>query len=264
MRYIPAAKHGGTQTHVTRIVIHGTVSPCVRGGAASVARYFQTPGAGGSAHYVVDPGEVVRCLAEDVIAWHAPPNTGSVGVELCDPQTGPDSRWGDDNHEAMLRLAAALVRDIAKRWDVPLRRLTVADVRAGKRGICGHVDVSKAFHQSDHTDPGTGFPWNHFMKLVTGEDDDMPSAKEIADAVYERLTGTVTKDVWAAREKLLDVGQKLDPRTAIRQVWAYAKGSYNRLGAIAKQLDEQAAELKALREEIAELRNGGAGTPPAS
>nr|WP_240971240.1 peptidoglycan recognition family protein [Microbispora sp. CL1-1] len=169
MKDIRAAKHGGTQNSVTRIVIHGTVSPCQRGGAVNVAHYFQTPGAGGSAHYVVDPGEVVRCLAETTVAYHAPPNTGTIGVELCDPQKGAASRWGDDDHEAMLRLAADLVRRIAQRWDVPLRRLTVADVKAGKRGICGHVDVSKAFHQSDHTDPGDAFPWGHFMALVCGE-----------------------------------------------------------------------------------------------
>ncbi|MBP2704383.1 CHAP domain-containing protein [Microbispora sp. RL4-1S] len=97
------------------------------------------------------------------------------------------------------------------------------------------------------------------------EGEDMPSAKEIADEVYERLTGTVTKDVWAAREGLLDPGQKLDPRTFFRQAWAYGKGAFNRLGEVLKRLDEQAAELKALREEVAELRSGDApAEPPAA
>jgi len=251
VKTIQAAKHGGTQTHVTRIVIHGTVSPCVRGGAVNVARYFQTPAAGGSAHYVVDPGEVVRCLAETTVAYHAPPNTGSIGVELCDPQQGPASRWADDNHEAMLRLAAALVRDIAARWDVPLRRLTVAEVRAGARGICGHVDVSRAFGQSDHTDPGTGFPWAHFMQLVTGEDD-MPSAKEIADAVYDRFTHTVPEDVWAAREGILTAGQKIDPRTAFRQIWAYTKDGYARDREILAQLGALSATVKTLADALAQ------------
>ncbi|MGI5493780.1 peptidoglycan recognition protein family protein [Microtetraspora malaysiensis] len=170
MKHVQAVKHGGRQAQVTRIVIHATVSPCVRGGAQAVARYFQSRGAGGSAHYVVDPGEVVRCVTEDVVAYHAPPNTGTIGVELCDPQKGPASRWKDDDHEAMLVRAARLVRQIAARWDVPLRRLSVAEVRAGKRGICGHVDVSKAFGQTDHTDPGDGFPWNRFMELVLDEE----------------------------------------------------------------------------------------------
>ncbi|GII86596.1 hypothetical protein Ssi03_45860 [Sphaerisporangium siamense] len=175
MKYVQAGKHGGTQTSVSRIVIHATVSPCVRGGATSVARYFQSRGAGGSAHYVVDPGEIVCCLKEDVVAYHAPPNTGSIGIELCDPQRGPASRWEDADHQEMLRLAADLVRRVAARWDVPLRRLTVADLRAGRHGICGHVDVSRAFGQTDHSDPGYGFPWTQFMALVQGADQ-MPAA----------------------------------------------------------------------------------------
>lgn len=166
MRFVQAARHGGSQTSVTRIVIHATVSPCVEGGARAVARYFQSAGAGGSAHYTVDPGEVVASVRESVVAYHAPPNTGSIGIELCDPQKGPASRWGDDSHQAMLRRAAVLVRQVAARWDVPLRRLTVEQVRAGKRGVCGHVDVSNAFGQTDHSDPGRGFPWDEFMHLV--------------------------------------------------------------------------------------------------
>lgn len=169
MRFVQAAKHGGSQTTVARIVIHATVSPCKRGGARSVAAYFQSAGAGGSAHYIVDPGETVACVREETVAYHSPPNTGSIGVELCDPQKGPSARWADDDHEAMLLRAALLVREIASRWDVPLTRLTVAQVKAGKHGICGHVDVSNAFHQTDHSDPGSAFPWDHFMRLVREE-----------------------------------------------------------------------------------------------
>lgn len=156
----------GRQASVKRIVIHGTVSPCQRGGARSVARYFQSSSAGGSAHYVVDPGEVVQCYDERTICWHAPPNANSIGIELCDPQKGASGRWQDDDHEAMLKRAAALVRQVAARWDIPLRKLTVAQVRAGAAGICGHVDVSAAFHQTDHSDPGPNFPWPEFMQMV--------------------------------------------------------------------------------------------------
>ncbi|MER7126733.1 peptidoglycan recognition protein family protein [Micrococcus luteus] len=166
-----AAKHGGTQVSVSRIVIHATVSPCVEGGARAVAGYFQLASAGGSAHYTVDPGEVVASVREDTVAYHAPPNTGSIGIELCDPQKGSASRWADRSHQEMLRRAAVLVRQVAARWDVPLRRLSVAEVRAGKRGICGHVDVSRAFGQTDHSDPGTGFPWEAFMAMVTGDEE---------------------------------------------------------------------------------------------
>ncbi len=83
------------------------------------------------------------------------------------------------------------------------------------------------------------------------QEDDMPSAKEVADAVYERLTGTVTADVWAAREKLLDVGQKLDPKTAIRQLWAYGKDGYARHREILAKLEAHDATIRALVEALA-------------
>ncbi|MGP3914291.1 peptidoglycan recognition protein family protein [Nonomuraea sp. 10N515B] len=179
MKFVQAAKHGGAQNRVTRIVIHGTVSPCVDGGARNVARYFRSDRAGGSAHYIVDPGETIACVREGTVAYHAPPNTDSIGVELCDPQKGPASRWRDDNHVAMLKRAAVLVRQIAARWDVPLRRLSAAEVKGGKRGICGHVDVSRAFGQTDHTDPGTAFPWDDFMDLVRGDEEEPAPPKVV-------------------------------------------------------------------------------------
>jgi N-acetyl-anhydromuramyl-L-alanine amidase AmpD len=186
MKFIQAAHRSGTQHSVSRIVIHATVSPCVRGGAVSVGHYFQTAGAGGSAHYVVDPGEIVACVKEDVVAWHAPPNTGSIGVELCDPQKGSAARWQDDAHQEMLKLAAGLVRRVAARWNVPLRRLTVSGLKAGLEGICGHVDVSNAFHQTDHSDPGTGFPWDQFMAMVR-DDKNIPEPAAASDSWTEEL-----------------------------------------------------------------------------
>ena len=158
----------GSNLPPTRIVIHGTVSPCQPGNARSVAAYFQSASSGGSAHYVVDPGEIVQCVADDVVAWHSPPNRYSLGVELSDPQTGDPNRWADANHDSMLRLAAGLVRDLAAKYGIPVVKLSPADLLAGKSGICGHVDVSNAWHQTDHVDPGPDFPWDKFLSYVNG------------------------------------------------------------------------------------------------
>ena len=62
--------------------------------------------------------------------------------------------------------AAHLTRQICHRYAIPMRRLTVTDLRAGQRGICGHVDVSAAWHQSDHDDPGPWFSWDQFIAAV--------------------------------------------------------------------------------------------------
>ena len=95
MVYIAARLIGGRQSTINRIVIHGTSSACKRGGARGNAAWFQNAKARGSAHYVVDPGEIVQCVGEDRVAAHAPPNTGSIGIELCDPNAGDPNRWYD-------------------------------------------------------------------------------------------------------------------------------------------------------------------------
>lgn len=168
-------KHmSGANGPITRIVIHATCSATKDGGAMANAHYFQQDNAGGLAHYVVDPDAVVQCCKEDTACWHAPPNHGSIGVELTDPQgdnhiqagASDPHRWANADHEKMLRLAAKLVAEIAARTGVPLVKVSAADLKAGKHGICGHGDVSQAFGQSDHDDPQSAFPWGHFMDLV--------------------------------------------------------------------------------------------------
>lgn len=164
----PAKFHGDDNNKpIHRIVIHATVSPCVEGGARNVAAYFrETVSRPSSAHYVVDPGERVQVVYDSTVAYHAPPNQHSLGIELCDPQAGKASRWYDTPHARMLKRAARLTAKLCLAYGVPIRKLTADQVRAGREGICGHIDVSLAFGQTSHTDPGEGFPWALFIEQV--------------------------------------------------------------------------------------------------
>lgn len=46
------------------------------------------------------------------------------------------------------------------------------ELKAGHKGLAGHVDVTNAFHQTTHTDPGDHFPWNRYLDMVQGELDE--------------------------------------------------------------------------------------------
>lgn len=165
----PAKFHGGPQNlaPLKRIVIHGTVSPCVAGGARATAAYFKnTVTRPSSAHYVVDPAEVVQVVGDHQIAYHAPPNTDTIGVEHCDPVAGPATRWQDSDHEAMLDRSAKLVAQLCLAYDVPIRRVGPVGLRLGRRGITGHGAVSLAWRQTTHTDPGKDFPWTAYIARV--------------------------------------------------------------------------------------------------
>lgn len=162
----PAHYSAGNNKPPTRVVIHCTVSPCARGGARDTAAYFRGRSSGGSAHYAVDPGEVVQPAYDSVICWHAPPNPHSLGVEQCDPMKGKGNRWKDADHQAMLKRGAELVAQLCLAYDIPIQRIDATDLKLGRKGICGHDDVSDAFHQSSHWDPGPAFPWEDFMGMV--------------------------------------------------------------------------------------------------
>lgn len=213
--YIKAARHGGPQSRINRIVIHCTVTPCEPGWAVKVARYFQTVTRPASAHFVVDPRMIVRCLEDHVIAYHAPPNTGSIGVEICDWQKGDPKRWQDPNHEDTLKLAAGLVADLADKHDIPLVWLTPTELKAGRRGICGHVDVSRAWGLTDHGDPMMAgpFPKVHFMDLVKGK---QSTQKSWTEKMIENLPilklGDDNYDVKSARHETRARGRAVIPQ----------------------------------------------------
>lgn len=174
----PVAHDSGTgNLPIIRIVVHCTVGADGTN-AMSTVKYFKSEASRGSAHAVVDDNETLICAHDNVVCWHAPPNPHSLGVELCCSLTNKGlGHWDDADHIAMMKRGAKWVAEKCIKHNVPPVKLTVAQVKAGKKGICGHFDVSEAFGQTDHYDPGPYFPWPQFMGYVK--------------AYYEALTNPV-------------------------------------------------------------------------
>lgn len=184
----PPAHHSGRGNKpVRRVVIHSTVSPCEPGGARDIAAYFRSERSGGSAHYITDPAETIQSGYDDLICWHAPPNPGTLGVEMCDiPGPVPDDppmsaafkaarrmwRWTRRPQRAMLRRTAKLTAQLCLAYGVPVTFLTARQLRrAGAdraAGITTHANTSRAFKQSTHWDPGF-WPRRAFMRMVRRE-----------------------------------------------------------------------------------------------
>ena len=151
------------RSSVLWVVLHVAECPRERLKALAVRNYFKT--AGVSAHYIVDPGEVVAYIPEGEIAWHAAgANANSIGVELCGYSHDP---WDDAASKAELALATTLVRDICNRWSIPIVWLGPKDLVARKKGITGHKEVTDAFRGGyGHWDPGPLFDRLSFIKQV--------------------------------------------------------------------------------------------------
>lgn len=175
----PALHSGTNNKPVNRVVIHSAVMPCERGRARQLGKMNQLGSTGGSWHYATDPGEAIQCSWDSYVCWHAPPNLHSLGIEMADaPGPRPVGltkralwnlrkswRWADANHRAMLDVTARLTAELVVVYDLPVRWLTVSDLRAGRRGVTSHDNVSRAWHQSTHWDPGW-WPRRRFMRKV--------------------------------------------------------------------------------------------------
>jgi N-acetyl-anhydromuramyl-L-alanine amidase AmpD len=150
------------------VVVMHTMEIAERSDAAEIcARWFRTKVSQVSAHYCVDADSVIQCVVEKNIAWHARGgNTNSIGVELAGFASQTVRDWNDPYSSTVLARASTLVADVCRRRRIPVRWLVADDLLAGRRGLTGHSEVSRAFEQSDHWDPGDGFPVDVFLDSV--------------------------------------------------------------------------------------------------
>jgi N-acetyl-anhydromuramyl-L-alanine amidase AmpD len=172
MRFIAAKNY--TIAHreaVDWIVIHATQGAERIGAAEATAKRFagigqEAPRA--SAHYAIDPIDVIQCVHDSDVAWHCPgANRRGIGIEHCGTSEQTPEQWADEGSEAELGQSAVLVAALCQKFGIPAVKLSPGDIAAGKRGIAGHADFTEAFSTpGGHTDPGPSFPWQHYLELV--------------------------------------------------------------------------------------------------
>ena len=157
--------------HPRLIVVHDMEFYERDDSAEVIAHDFATrpPTSKASAHICVDNNSIVQCVKDNDIAYAAPgANSDGLQMELAGfgKQTRED--WLDFYGIALLAISSDAAAQWCLKFGIPPIKLTVAQV-ADKhtKGICGHVDVTSAFHLSDHTDPGPNFPWDYFINSVT-------------------------------------------------------------------------------------------------
>lgn len=163
----------GAYRKMRLVVIHDMEYPEKLTAAEDVARYFQDPRndkgepVKASAHICVDADSIVQCVKDRNVAYAAPgANSDGIQIELAGYGRQTRAEWLDVYSTQLLMRASEATALYLRKFSLPAELLTASQVRAGKPGITGHVMVSQAYGESDHTDPGPNFPWDVFMSLV--------------------------------------------------------------------------------------------------
>lgn len=228
------------------------------------------------AHYYVDKTQVIQALNTDLGAGHAGsswPNRHCIAYEITGWNSFSHDRWLSD---VAWNLLARQVKRDCERWDIPMRWLTVDQLKRGERGFSTHDDCRRAFGGTSHTDPGPNFPKDHLIALLKGtaiEEDDMPTPKELwhTDGLIDAPTDAPdrkTNPYWAPAsalrgtlERVYHLPQELAAiKAGNAAVLAAVKGLDTKavLAAIDKASAADVARDAALLEELRGLASGGA------
>lgn len=149
------------------LVFHDMEYPERLDTAEAVAAWFAGSNAPrASTHYNHDIDSIVRSVLDEDVAWCAPGrNHNGIHFEHAGYARQTRSEWLDDYGKAMLDLSGWNFARVGNLWNVPLKKLSVAEVSAGKRGIISHWDLTLAgIAGNNHTDPGKNFPWDYFLE----------------------------------------------------------------------------------------------------
>lgn len=191
-RVMPAYHHGGTRSmdKVRFVVLHSTESDgkavsiagieddlsahsraqrrMYRDRLAATGGYFQSPDSGGSTQLVVGEDGIFRCVPDDVVCAGAPPlNDTGLHIEIVGRASWTREQWLE--RDTTLLHAAVCVAAWCREYGIPSDMILNpgALLVPGASGITTHRAVSLAWHQSDHTDPGANFPYDHLGVLLT-------------------------------------------------------------------------------------------------
>ena len=145
---------------IQSICVHTVECPPERDGIA-VAQW-QTNPANGSSYNVLagGGGNLILCNTDDFMPYAAGPtgNARCLHISLTGYASMSREDWLAD--DAKLRRTAEQIASWSQLYDIPLEFIDADQLRAGARGVHGHAEISAAWQEVDHTDPGPGFPFD--------------------------------------------------------------------------------------------------------
>jgi hypothetical protein len=175
-----AGGDGGPRSQTQCVVIHATDNTASDEAEAS---YAETRPDHTSAHFYSDEDSVIQALDTSHVAYGCYPigNSRSVQFEI--------SGRSNELTDASLRRAAPVVARVCQEYGIPIRKVTPTELAGGAKGICGHLDVTRAWGEGDHTDPGAYFPWSTFIAYVQHAANPAAAAANMPEGDCDMVSG---------------------------------------------------------------------------
>lgn len=167
--YIPAKYQikWNKPRQVLWIIVHDMEALETEKRARNCAIYFQNPPRAGSAQVCADDVEIIQCVHDNDQAAGAV-GANQLGLHIEQPGFAAESpdQWQDEYSQKTLKNVAEVIAQWCLKYDIPIRKIGPAELKAHEKGICGHWDVSQAFPGTGHSDPGPNFPWDELIPMV--------------------------------------------------------------------------------------------------
>lgn len=131
------------------------------------------------------------------------------GLSICMPGYARQTRdeWLDPKSFKHLVGFAAFIVECNERFQIPMVKVGPGELKAGKGGYCGHVDIRDAFGGT-HYDPGYQFPWDVVANLVYEMENDMMQLVKIEGPADPALyAGWTDRDGFTVLRYLTDCAE---------------------------------------------------------
>jgi peptidoglycan hydrolase-like protein with peptidoglycan-binding domain len=133
----------------------------------SLGSFFQNPSAEVSSHAGADDkhNTIGTFVKPEHKAWTcAEFNPVAVQIETCAFAAWSTAEW--DKHPNMLDNVAKWIKEEAKKYGIPIVRLSASQAQGSGRGVCQHSDLGA--RGGGHHDCGPGFPMDRVLKMAGG------------------------------------------------------------------------------------------------
>lgn len=224
--FMPSPNHGPAAREGRLLVVHTAEGART---ATALGAWFAQKAAKSSSHDGVDGSQQIGYVHYPQQSWTVRGgNPISENVELCGFAKWTRAQWLSTgvvdqvtNPRAMLRRCSQWLAERSKANNIPLRKLTPAQVKAGMNGVIGHADWTVGMRDGTHTDPGEGFPWD----VVIAD------ARKFADTndVEEDMTPDDLLNTVIRREGLPDGHPLAGKEVEVRQIFAWYDANHNAL-----------------------------------